>query len=518
MSGNYVLVVDQGTTGTRAVLVDSSGAPLERSWSYVEHRQIYPKPGWVEHDPEEIWSCVKLVVRECIERSGVDPRKIVAMAVTNQRETIVVWDPRSGRPLYNAIVWQCRRSAPLLERVRSFEKLVRERTGLVLDPYFSASKIWWLLENVEGLRQRAERGEAVFGTIDSWIVWRATRGSRDVETPEMGGAFVTDYSNASRTMLFDIRRLDWSDDLLEIFGRIPRHSLPLPMPSAHCYGYLGPEMERVVGASIPICAAVGDQQAALFGQACFSRGLAKATLGTGTFVLMSTGSDIVLSRSGLLTTVFYSLERKRASYALEGSIFATGAVIKWLIEGLGIVSRPEEVDELAASVRDSEGVYLVPALTGLGAPYWDPYARGLIIGITRSSTRAHVVRAALESVAFMVRDVLEAMASDAGCRIEELRIDGGAARSRVLPKLVADLAGVRVVKPRFLETTSLGAAYLAGIAAGIWRGVSEIEKLWRASEVIEPSMSEEERRARYEAWREAVRRCMGWARLTPWIS
>ncbi len=515
----YVLAIDQGTTGTRALIFDESGNIVKNSWSYKEHRQIYPRPGWVEHDPIEIWENTKLVIREAIRNSGVDPREIAAIGVTNQRETIVVWDTRTGAPLYNAIVWQDRRTAPLSDKLREeYGEVIHRKTGLVPDPYFSATKIMWLLKNVPRLRERLEKGEAVLGTMDSWIIWRLTRGGKNIATGSKNGSHVTDYSNASRTMLFNIEKLDWDDDLLEIMGKVPRHSLPEPRPSIdnECYGYLGPEAREVVGAELPVCGDAGDQQAALFGQAGFMPGSVKATYGTGTFILMNTGKNIVFSKKGLLTTIFYSMSRGEAVYALEGSIFATGAAIQWLRDGLKIIEVPGEVDPLAEAAPDTGGVYFVPALVGLGAPYWDPYARGLLIGITRSTERRHVVRAVLESIAYLTRDVLDLMIKESGLRLEVLRVDGGVSKSNFLMQFLADILGVEIQRPFIKETTSLGAAFLAGLATGVWRSLDEIRAIWRAEKVFKPRMDPSTRDKLYSGWRAAVKRALGWAKEVSW--
>jgi len=514
-----ILVIDQGTTGTRAALVSHNG--LIVSYAYSEHTQIYPKPGWVEHNPLEIWEKVMLVVKEVIEKSKVDPRRIVAIGVTNQRETTVIWDPRTGQPAYNAVVWQDRRTAPQVDYLRSNHMdLVRSRTGLIPDPYFSGTKVWWLLDNVPGLRERAVRGEAIFGTVDTWIIWNLTRGSGDTLTPGLGGAHVTDYSNASRTMLFNIHRLDWDDELLEVEGKIPRIILPLPRPSSDrdCYGYTGPDVSSKLfsGVSIPVCGAAGDQQAALFGQVGFEVGEVKSTYGTGNFLLMNIGDRPIMSKGNLLTTVFYSLERGRATYALEGSIFVTGAAVQWLRDGLKIIEVSDEVEPLAASAEDTGGVYFVPAFVGLGAPYWDQYARGLIIGITRGTTRRHIARAVLESIAYLNRDVLEAMISDTGLRIPRIKVDGGAARDNFLMQFQADITGVEVWRPKVFETTSLGAAYLAGLAIGFWGSLDEVRANWALDRVFKPTMDPETRERLYKGWKAAVQRALGWAKEVPW--
>lgn len=516
----YVLAIDQGTTGTRAMLFGRDGLPVRGGWAYHEHEQIYPKPGWVEHNPLEIWEKALLCIREVLEWSRVDPREIAAIGVTNQRETAVVWDPRTGRPYYNAIVWQDRRTAREVDQLREHHfDLIRSRTGLVPDSYFSSVKVWWMLDNVPGLREAARRGEAVFGTIDTWLIWNLTRGSRDVLTPDRHGAHVVDYSNASRTMLFNIHRLDWDPDLLEVQGKIPPDILPLPRPSSDkaVYGYTGPEVSSLMGGvSIPVTGDAGDQQAALFGQAGFDVGDVKSTYGTGNFILLNTGTTPAASRHNLLTTVYYSTEPGRAHYALEGSVFITGAAIQWLRDGLKIIEVSAEVNPLAESAGDTGGVYFVPAFVGLGAPYWDQYARGLIIGITRGTQRRHIARATLEAIAYLTRDVVEAMKADTGRDITVLKADGGAAKSDFLMQFQADILNVKVVRPVVSETTSLGAAYLAGLAVGLWRDLDEVRRNWRAEKEFVPRMDPETRERLYRGWRAAVQRALGWAKEVPW--
>ncbi len=516
----YVLSIDQGTTGTRAMLFTREGLPVPGGRAYREHRQIYPKPGWVEHDPLEIRENTKLVIKEVLEKTKVDTREIAAIGVTNQRETTIIWDPRTGKPVYNAIVWQCRRTAPLVEKLREeYFDVIRKKTGLVPDPYFSGTKIWWLLDNVEGLREKAERGEAVFGTIDTWLIWNLTRGSREVQTPERGGAHVVDYSNASRTMIFNIHRLDWDDELLEIEGRIPRDILPLPRPSSdrRIYGYTGPEVTKILGGvEVPVCGDAGDQQAALFGQVGFDVGELKCTYGTGNFILMNTGDRPVESRHNLLATVFYGLEEGRARYALEGSVFITGAAIQWIRDGLKLIEVSPEIDPLAEAAEDTGGVYFVPAFVGLGAPYWDMHARGLIIGITRGTQRRHIARACLEAIAYLTRDVVEAMEADTGMKVSRLKADGGAARSDFLMQFQADILGIEVWRPVVFETTSLGAAYLAGLAVGFWNSLDEIRRNWRVERVFKPRMDPETRERLYRGWKAAVKRALGWAKEVPW--
>lgn len=502
------------------MLFTREGVPVRGGWAYFEHTQIYPKPGWVEHDPIEIWEKTKACIVEVLERTGVNPREIEAIGVTNQRETIVVWDPRTGHPLYNAIVWQDRRTVKEVEYLRrNYQKAIREKTGLIPDCYFSGTKIWWLLENMPGLREKAEGGGVIVGTIDTWIVWNLTRGSKDVLTPEIGGAHVTDYSNASRTMLFNIHKLDWDDELLEIQGRIPSHILPVPRPTVEktSYGYTGPEVSKLMGGvSLPVTAMVGDQQAALFGQAGFEVGDVKCTYGTGNFILMNTGRQPIESKHGLLTTVYYSIEERKAEYALEGSVFVTGAAIQWLRDGLKVIKEASEVNELAEAVSDTGGVYFVPAFTGLGAPYWDPYARGMIIGITRGTNTKHLARAVLESIAYLTRDVVEIMVRETGQRIRLLKADGGASKSDFLMQFQADILGVRVVRPLVHETTALGAAYLAGLATGFWKDLDEIKANWKVEKEFVPKMDPNVRERLYVGWKAAVRRALEWAKEVPW--
>ncbi len=516
----FVLAIDQGTTGTRAMLFNHEGELVPNGWAYLEHRQIFPKHGWVEHDPNEIWENVKFVIKEAIKRSKVDPKKIVAIGVTNQRETTVVWDLRSGKPVYNAIVWQCRRTSKLVDYLRThYFDVIRERTGLVPDPYFSSTKIWWLLDNIPNLRERASKGEVVFGTIDTWIIWNLTKGSKDVLTPEKGGAHVTDYSNASRTMLFNINKLDWDYELLEIQGRIPDAILPLPRPSSdsRIYGFTGSEVSKLLGGkSVPVCGDAGDQQAALFGQAGFNVGDVKSTYGTGTFILLNIGNKPIITKSKILTTVYYSLSEGKATYALEGSIFVSGAAIQWLRDSLGIIKKAPEVDELASQVPDTGGVYFVPAFVGLGAPYWDMNARGLIIGITRSTDKRHIARATLESIAYLTRDVLEVMIKEVKISVPKLKVDGGAARSDFLMQFQADILGIEVWRPKIFETTSLGVAYLAGLAVNFWKDTEEIKRYWSVEKIFKPKISSEVRERLYKGWKEAVKRALKWAKIVPW--
>ncbi len=487
----FVLSLDEGTTSARAILFDRESNIL--GIGQYEFPQHYPKPGWVEHDPEEIWEAQLRAIRTAIERAKIEPAQITAMGVTNQRETTIVWD-KSGRPLYNAIVWQCRRTAEMVEEVkREYGSLIKEKTGLVPDAYFSASKLKWLLDNVPGLREKAERGEALFGTVDTFLIYRLT------------GEHVTDYSNASRTMLFNIKKLEWDDELLELFD-IPEGVLPEVRESSEVYGYT---KRGVIGAEIPVGGDAGDQQAALFGQAAFETGMVKATYGTGSFILANTGKTVRYS-DNLLTTIAWGLNGK-VTYALEGSVFVTGAAVQWLRDGIRIIKHASETERLARKLRSNEGVYFVPAFVGLGAPYWDQFARGLIIGITRGTGREHLARATLEAIAYLTRDVIEEMEKLVG--IKELRVDGGATSNDFLMQFQADVLKRRVVRPVVKETTALGAAYLAGLAVGYWESLAEIKELWRAEKVFEPKMDDETREKLYRGWKEAVRRAMGWAKV-----
>jgi len=478
----YVLSLDQGTTSSRAIVFDEKGNVVSKV--NKEFRQIYPRPGWVEHDPVEIWESQIEVAKKAIEEAGIKPEDIAAIGITNQRETTIVWDKNTGKPVYNAIVWQCRRTAPICDELKEkgYSEFIRERTGLVIDAYFSGTKIKWILDNVEGVREKAEKGEVLFGTVDTWLIWNLTGGR----------VHVTDYSNASRTMIFNIHKLDWDDEILELLN-IPRAMLPQVMPSSHVYGYTAKD---IFGVEIPIAGDAGDQQAALFGQACFQPGMLKNTYGTGCFLLMNTGEKAFESKSGLLTTIAWGINGK-VYYALEGSIFITGAAVQWLRDGLKIISNAAETEELATKVPDNGGVFFVPAFVGLGAPYWDMYARGLIIGITRGTTREHIVRAVLESIAYQTRDVVEVMEKDSDIKVETLRVDGGAVVNNFLMQFQADILGVPVERPVVNETTALGAAYLAGLAVGYWKDQEEIASLWQLDRRFEPSMNSEERERLY---------------------
>jgi glycerol kinase len=490
----YVLALDQGTTSSRAILFDESGRPV--SVAQREFRQIFPQPGWVEHDAKEILETQRATAREAIRNTPL--QAIMGVGITNQRETTIVWDRQSGEPIANAIVWQDRRTAPQCAELKALggESLVRERTGLVIDPYFSGTKIAWLLDNVPGARARAERGELAFGTVDTWLTWHLT-GNR---------THVTDVSNASRTLLFNIHMNDWDAELLRLFD-VPRAMLPDVHPSAHAFGML-PKGE--LGEPLIIGGIAGDQQAAMFGQACHRAGMAKNTYGTGCFMLLHTGDKVVNSTSGLISTA--CAQTRGREYALEGSVFIGGAVVQWLRDGLEFFHSSSEVERLAASVLDSGDVYLVPAFTGLGAPYWDPNARGSISGITRGTTRAHIARAALESIAFQSAELLEAMQKDSNQALSELRVDGGAAANDLLMQFQADLLGVPVVRPKVLETTALGAAYLAGLTVDLWKSREELASHWQIDRRFEPTMTSAERETRMARWREAVSRARNWAR------
>jgi glycerol kinase len=500
MATGYVLALDQGTTGTTVLVLDHDG--VVRGRAYAEFTQHYPRPGWVEHDASEIRTVSLGVAEAALADAGVRAAELAALGITNQRETTLLWDRASGEPAGRAIVWQDRRTAGIVDelRARGVEETVRAKTGLVLDPYFSGTKVRWLLDNTPGLRERAERGEILFGTIDSWLLWKLTGGE----------VHATDQTNASRTLLYDIHRLRWDAEMLDLFG-VPEALLPEVHPSAHVYGHTDPG--AFLGASVPIAGIAGDQHAALFGQACYGRGDVKGTYGTGSFVLMNTGAEPVESRAGLLTTLAWGLEGEPPAYALEGSIFVTGAAVQWLRDGLGIVERASDTEALARSLEGNEGVYFVPALAGLGAPHWDPYARGTLLGLTRGSGPAHIARAALEGIAYQTRDVLEVMRRDSGVSVPELRADGGATANGFLMQFQADILGVPVAVPEVAETTALGAAFLAGLATGYWGSSGELAERWRPGARHEPRMGETEREALYARWLEAVERARGWARL-----
>jgi glycerol kinase len=492
----YLLALDQGTTSSRAIIFGLDGSIV--SVAQKEFEQHFPHDGWVEHDAEDIWQSQLETAREAISQAGTAPADIAAIGITNQRETTVAWDRSTGEPLYRAIVWQDRRAAALTDRLKEegLEPLFREKTGLVLDPYFSGGKLNWILDNVSGARERADAGEICFGTVDSWLMYRLSEGR----------IHATDVSNASRTLLFNIHDLSWDNELLDIFN-IPAGILPEVKASSDLFGKTDPAL---FGQEIPITGVAGDQQAALFGQACFEPGMAKNTYGTGAFVVMNTGPDPVLGE-GVITTIGWQIKDQKPQYALEGSIFVAGAAVQWLRDGLGLIKEASEIEELAASVTETGGVYFVPALVGLGAPYWDPYARGTIVGITRGTTKGHLARAVLEAMAYQTRDAIEAMQKASGIDLKELRADGGAAANNLLLQMQADILGTPVIRPRVTETTALGAAYLAGIGVGLL-DQETITKQWALDHRSEPTMSAEERDSGNRDWKRAVERSLDWAR------
>ncbi len=500
MPGGYVLAIDQGTTGTTVIVFDHDGAIAGRAYS--EFTQHYPRPGWVEHDANEIWDVCMRVVGEALGDAKVSASQLAAVGITNQRETSVMWDRATGEPVHNAIVWQDRRGASICGRLseQGHDQMVRDKTGLVIDAYFSGSKVQWMLENVDGLKERAQNGEIAFGTIDSWLIFKLTGGQ----------AHVTDYSNASRTLMFNIFDLKWDDELLEMLGGVPRGILPEVLPSSHVYGNTSPG--AFFQAEVPVAGVAGDQQAALFGQVAYDKGLAKNTYGTGSFALMNTGAKPIQSKGGkLLTTIAWGLDDEPVEYALEGAIFITGAAVQWLRDGLGIIRSAAETEELARSVDSNDDVYFIPALVGLGAPHWDSYARGTVVGITRGTTKAHLARAALESMAYQTRDVVEAMEEDSGIKLPEFRADGGAVANTWLMQFQADILGVPVNVPQITETTALGAAYLAGLATGFWGSRDELVDKWKLQRRYEPQMGEEERNRLHARWKEAVERSKDWS-------
>ena len=496
MTKKYVLALDQGTTSSRAILFDQSGKGV--GVAQKEFTQIYPKAGWVEHDAMEIWGSQMGVAREVLETMGVSPEEVAAIGITNQRETTVVWDKATGKPIYNAIVWQCRRTAAICDdlKARGLESYVKENTGLVVDAYFSGTKVKWILDNVEGARERAKKGELLFGNVDTWLIWNLTRGK----------VHCTDYSNASRTMLFNIKDLCWDTKILAELD-IPLCMLPEVKPSSCIYGHTDPQ--TFGGAEIPIAGAAGDQQAALFGQACFTEGMAKNTYGTGCFMLMNTGTKRVPSTNGLLTTIAWGVDGK-VEYALEGSIFVAGAAVQWLRDELKLIENAAQSEELATAVPDTNGVYVVPAFVGLGAPYWDMYARGTIVGLTRGAGRNHLVRATLESIAYQTRDVLKAMQDDSGITLKALKVDGGAVANNFLMQFQSDILGVPVDRPMVTETTAMGAAFLAGLAVGFWKDKAEIAAKWNVDRTFKPAMDATLREKKYAGWQRAVERSRKW--------
>lgn len=495
--GKYVMALDAGTTSNRCILFDKSGKII--SIAQKEFTQYFPQPGWVEHDADEIWSTQLGVAVEAMSKVGASAEDIAAIGITNQRETAIVWDKKTGEPVCRAIVWQCRRTAAYCDQLKEqgYTDMIREKTGLIIDAYFSGTKIRWILNHVEGAREKAEKGELLFGTVETWLIWKLTKGR----------VHVTDYSNASRTMLFNINTLEWDQEILDLL-QIPKAMLPEPMPSSCVYGHTDPSY---FGGPIPIGGAAGDQQSALFGQVCFHPGAAKNTYGTGCFLLMNTGEKPVFSQNGLVTTIAWGLDGK-VEYALEGSIFVAGAAIQWLRDEMRLIDSAADSEYMAGKVKDTNGCYVVPAFTGLGAPHWDPYARGTIVGITRGVNKYHIIRATLESLAYQVNDVLGAMEADSGISLTSLRVDGGASANDFLMQTQADIIGAPVKRPRCIETTAMGAAYLAGLATGYWKSREEVKENWAIDQVFEPAIDEEERKQKIKGWNKAVRCSYHWAK------
>ena len=493
----YMMALDSGTTSNRCILFNHKGEMV--SVAQREFKQIYPKPGWVEHDANEIWATQLGVAVEAIQKLNIEASQIKGIGITNQRETTVVWDKESGEPICNAIVWQCRRTAEYCDSLveAGYSDFIREKTGLLIDAYFSGTKLKWILDHVEGARDRAEKGELLFGTVETWLIWKLTKGQ----------VHVTDYSNASRTMMFNIHTLEWDEDILKLLD-IPRCMLPTPKPSSYIYGYTDPSF---LGDSIPISGAAGDQQCALFGQACFNPGDVKNTYGTGGFLLMNTGNKPVLSKNGLVTTIAWGIGDE-VTYALEGSVFVAGAAIQWLRDELRILESSGDSEYYAKKVKDTNGCYVVPAFTGLGAPYWDPYARGVIVGLTRGVNKNHIIRATLESMAFQVNDVIRAMEADAGVSLSQLKIDGGASANNLLGQMQTDFARAPVLRPKCVETTAMGAAYLAGLAVGYWKSKEEISENWQMDKLFTPVMTIDEADQQIAGWKKAVQCALGWAR------
>jgi glycerol kinase len=496
MSEQYILSLDQGTTSSRAILFNRAGSII--ATAQKEFRQIYPQPGWVEHDPQDIWSTQAGVATEATTKAGVDSSAIAAIGITNQRETTIVWDRTTGKPIYNAIVWQDRRTADFCRNLKEqgLEPLIQNKTGLLLDSYFSATKIKWILDNVKGARDLAKQGRLLFGTVDTWLLWNFTQGE----------LHITDVSNASRTLLFNIHTLTWDDDLLELMD-IPRNMLPEVRSSSEIYGHIA---TNIFHSPIPISGIAGDQQAALFGQMCTQPGMIKNTYGTGCFIMMNTGNKPMVSHNNLLTTIAWKIGNE-VTYALEGSIFIGGAVVQWLRDGLGIIKTSREIEAMARSVPHSDGVYIVPAFTGLGAPHWNPHARGSLFGVTRGTTSAHLARAALDSIAYQTMDVLKAMETDAGIHLKELRVDGGATTNDLLMQFQSNILGIDVVRPKVTETSALGAAYLAGLAVGYWGDINEIQKQWQLDARFHPTMPSESVESAVRGWQRAVKAAKTWA-------
>lgn len=493
---NYIMALDQGTTSSRCILFDKQGNIC--SMSQKEFTQIYPKPGWVEHNPMEIWSSQLAVATECMAMVGADAEHIAAIGITNQRETTILWDKETGEPVYHAIVWQCRRTSDMIEELKrdGFDKKIREKTGLIPDAYFSASKIAWILRNVPGAREKAEAGQLLFGTVDTWLIWNLTKGA----------VHATDYTNASRTMLFDIHRLCWDEEILNRFD-IPTCILPQVKPSGCLFGHTD---ASVLGGEIPIAGAAGDQQSALFGQCCFEQGEVKNTYGTGCFLLMNTGTKAITSKSGLLTTIAASTA-ERTEYALEGSVFVAGAGVQWLRDSMRMLKSAGQSQEYCEAVEDTAGVYIVPAFAGMGAPYWNQYARGTVVGLTRGCSKEHFIRATLESIAYQTADVLRAMEQDSGMHLRSLKVDGGASANDFLMQFQADIVNTQVHRPKCIETTALGAAYLAGLTVGYWKDKEEIKENWQLGAAFQPSMEEEKRRRLLKGWGRAVKCALAWA-------
>lgn len=493
----YVMALDQGTTSSRCILFNHAGDIC--GMAQREFEQIYPHPGWVEQNPREIWSSQYSVMAQVMAENGIDAKQIKGIGITNQRETTIIWNRYTGEPVYNAIVWQCRRTAEMIDALKEegFDQVIREKTGLIADAYFSASKIAWILDHVEGAREQAEKGDLLFGTVDTWLIWNLTGGL----------VHVTDYTNASRTMLFDIHKLCWDEEIMAKF-RIPRAMLPEVKPSSCIYGYTD---EKVLVGNVPIAGAAGDQQAALFGQGCFQPGDVKNTYGTGCFLLMNTGTDPVMSGNGLLTTIAASTDPAKVEYALEGSIFVAGAANQWLRDGMRLVENTPETEKYASQVEDTDGVYIVPAFAGMGAPYWNQYARGTVVGLTRGCTREHFIRATLESIAYQAYDVIKAMEEDAGVQLNVLKVDGGASANNMLMQFQADINNTIVHRPKCIETTALGAAYLAGLATGYWKNKDEIKENWQLGRAFESEMDKEKRNQLLKGWKRAVRCAIAWA-------
>lgn len=495
MQKKYIITLDQGTTSSRAIVFDNEGKTVGSASR--EHHQIYPYAGWVEHNPREIWENQKKVMVEAVEKCNISADKLLSVGVTNQRETVVLWNKETGDPVYNAIVWQCRRTAGLCDQLKKdgLADELHQKTGLVIDAYFSATKIKWILDNIPGVKEEAAKGNILAGTIDTWLIWNLTGGK----------VHVTDYSNASRTMLFNIRSLTWDREILDILG-IPLSMLPEVKPSCSLFGYVD---KSILGKEIPISSAIGDQQASLFGQACFKAGMAKNTYGTGCFLLANTGNEAVISKNKLLTTIAWGIGEK-IDYALEGSVFVAGSAIQWLRDGLKIIQTARQCDEFAETVSDTKGVYFVPAFAGMGTPYWDMYARGAIFGLTGGVTREHIARATLESIAYQVKDLVECMKEDAHCDIQSLKVDGGASVSNIMMQFQSDILRLPVTRPKVVETTALGAALMAGLQAGMWSGLDEIARIWAVDRIFTPQMDEDDSRRLYSGWKKAVERSLRW--------